>query len=416
MADEDGNTGSDVFDDKSENGLDNDHDQDNNSSAADPETFFDPDVKRVLFRNATIVSGSGGPYKADLLVEDGKIRSIGTSLDLVGGGAGDSRVVAAEGLLLTPGSISSLTGDRDENSTLSRGCTVALHRLSYVHGDIGDACEQKKSALIGRSRTHFGFILQLQNINELSRNDLSELVTGGGVGVISLPATRLSNTEIMEAFKRVKRLGCAVNIQLERSELTQHFSRLGVADSYYKEDIEETEVRRICTFAKQVGVKICIGGVCHLPALEVIKEFAAKGVEIFAVLAENIDSRVLKTIVSDKRLQELVVMTPPAHVTDLASHVKMSCLNPAKLLGIADTRGEVATGHQADLVLWRREEDTDNQQPGYSVQFVMVEGRMVLTPEVESPARHGDFVGFTARVHQDQEEEEVVKRVEREQR
>ena len=68
-----------------------------------------------------------------------------------------------------------------------------------------------------------GFAIQLLNINELSRNDLKQLVTNEGVNMINVSATKMNNIELLDAMKQIKNLGCKVRAVLEESDMIQHF-------------------------------------------------------------------------------------------------------------------------------------------------------------------------------------------------
>ncbi|MFP5347731.1 MAG: D-aminoacylase, partial [Actinomycetes bacterium] len=59
---------------------------------------------RTLVRSATVVDGSEAPrYRADVLVDDGRVAEIRTSPG--SGGDQAERVVDADGLVLSPGFI-----------------------------------------------------------------------------------------------------------------------------------------------------------------------------------------------------------------------------------------------------------------------------------------------------------------------
>ena len=107
-----------------------------------------------------------------------------------------------------------------------------------------------------------------------------------------------------------------------------HLSRLGLTSD--SEEVEETQARRLCTFAKQTGARTCIRGLTHLPALEVVKEFRSKGAEIWAELSDKVDRGTMQRILEDKSLSDLVIMAPASEVTDLAAHVKMASDNPLR--------------------------------------------------------------------------------------
>ena len=163
----------------------------------------------------------------------------------------------------------------------------------------------------------------------------------------------------------------------------------------------------MATLAKQTGLAICLSGVTHRPAMEVIKEFRARGAEMWAEMSDRATQTTVKWVLGDKTLRELVIMAPAPEVTDLAAHVQLACVNPLRMLGVS--RGDVATGCDADLVLWTRkdesEEDNNDQDnlTKYSVKYVLVNGSVALVAgEGVNPTRAGQFVELT-RVKSDDE-------------
>mgnify|MGYP001321410194 CR=1 FL=1 len=391
MADEEGNS-QEVYDDKSENEMDNEND-------GLEENIFE--ARSLLLKNVIITHADGGAVPADVLVKDGKIAKIDSTIDV----SGDvTKIKDAGGLWLTPGSVK-LGGDKeDENSHLSRGTTVMIHHLSAEarSTDILEALSQKKSALAGRSPANYGFGYRLENVNELCRNDVEEVMTTDkGVTMITLNPSQLSNLEVIQTFRRMAQLGGIITrVQLGSSDLASHLSRLGVSEVSLREELEEAQVRRLSTLGKQTGLAICLAGVTHQPALEVIKEFRSKGVEIWAELSAKVTQSTVAWVMDDKSLRDIVIMTPSPEVTDLRAHVQLACANPLRMLG--SDRGSVVTGSVADLVLWARNEDTEEEDCSkdnltqYSVKYVLVNGSVALAAgKGVNPTRAGEFVELT---------------------
>ena len=396
LADEEGNS-QEVYDDKSE--------IDNGYIERDENVF---EARRLLLRNVTIAQADGGAVPADVLINDGKIVKIDSSIEDVSDDV--TRITHAGGLWLTPGSVKLRGDNQDENNHLSGGSTVVVHHLSAAArpGDtVLEALSQKKSALSGLSPANFGLGYHLDNINELARNDVEEmLTTDKGVSMITLNPSKLSNLEVIQTFRRIQHLGCIARLQLDTAcDLVSHLGRLGLSPD--TEELEEAQVRRMATIAKQTGLAICLSGVTHPPALEVVKEFRGRGAEIWAEMSHRAAQTTVQWVLGDKTLRDLVIMAPAPEVTDLAAHVQLACVNPLRMLGV--TRGDVVTGGDADLVLWTRndesEEDNDKDNlTKYSVKYVLVNGSVALVAgEGVNPTRAGQFVELT-RVKSDDEE------------
>ena len=393
MADEEGSS-QEAYDDKSENEMDNEN-------VGREENIFE--ARSLLLKNVTIIQAEGGAVPADVLINDGKIAKIDSSIqqeinDHV------TKIKDAGGLLLTPGSVKLCDDKEDENSHLSLGTTVMIHHLSAEArpSDILEALSQKKSALAGRSLSNYGFGYRLENVNELSRNDLEEVMTTDkGVTMICLSPSQLSHLEVIQTFRRIAQLGgIMARVKLDSSDLVSHLSRLGVTELHLCEELEEAQVRRLSTLAKQTGLAICLAGVTHQSSLEVVKEFRSKGAEIWAEMSSKVTQSTVSWVMDDKILREIVIMTPAPEVSDLRAHVQLACVNPLKMLGT--DRASVVTGNQADLVLWARNGDTEEDDSykdnltKYSVKYVLVNGSVALAAgEGVNPTRAGEFVELT---------------------
>ena len=359
----------------------------------------------LLLKNVTIAQADGGAVPADVLLHDGKIIKIDSCIEDVSDDV--IKITSAGGLWLTPGSVKllKLRGDEEENNNLSGGSTVMLHPLSAARpGHFLEALSQKMSALTGLSPANFGFGYHLENINELSRNDVEEvLTTDKGVNMITFNLSKLSNVELIQTFRRIEHLGCIARVQVDASCMVSHFSRLGVSSD--SEELEEAQARRVSTLAKQTGLTICLSGLTHQPALKVVKEFRRRGANIWAELSDKVAHTTVKWVLDDNTLRDIVITAPAAEVTDLTAHVQLSCVNPLKML--RSSRGGVVTGGDADLVLWTKNDDTseNNEEDNltkYSVKYVLVNGSVALVAgEGVNPTRAGQFVELT-RVNSDE--------------
>ena len=82
--------------------------------------------------------------------------------------------------------------------------------------------------------------------------------------------------------------------------------------------------------------------------MKVAKEFIERGMNIYVEMSEEVDDKLVKYIMRDSTLCDHVIMSTRA-VKQLADQVKLCCLNPARFLGISDTRCMIKEGYSADL-------------------------------------------------------------------
>ena len=101
VEEEDGNS-QEVFDDNTETALDNERSE---------ESIFE--ASSLLLQNVTLVRGDGGSVPTDVLIKEGRIVSMDTSVE-----AGEEvvKITGSGGLWLTPGGVE-LSGDEDNHLT-----------------------------------------------------------------------------------------------------------------------------------------------------------------------------------------------------------------------------------------------------------------------------------------------------------
>ena len=387
--------------------IDDKVDNEESEEAVGPADLFDNSVEKLLIKNCSIVTDDGMTTAGDILIEDGVVKEVGTRIENEDGGAG-VKIIDANAGFLTVGGINIInSAEEDEDNYLSSGVSMTLHTLSFVSGvNIIETVARMKTV----SQTNFSFMLQLNNINELSRSEVQVLVEQGDINTISFTATRLNNTDLITALKQIKHYKCAARLMMDKQDLINHFSRLGINPGY-DEEVETSQVRRLCTIVKQVGVVASIGRVHSTEALNVIREFSDK-IEIFAELADDVGPRVRKHVEMNKSLQNMIIMRPTSHIINLSSFIKMCCHNPARMIRMK--MENIAVGSLADLVLWRKQEDIENDSTNkYKADVVIVNGQVGMKQEGEvNPHSSGQFMGLN-RV-EIVEEQEDVKHVERE--
>ena len=330
--------------------------------ANDPADYFESEgsEKRWLLQSVTLGGGGGGEL-VDILVEEGKIVKVEANI----GAVGEVGLIAGRGRRVTPGKIN-LFGDQLEGEV--EGVTLTMEQLSATTGELEQKLADKTSQT---SRTDFGVSLTITDIQDLHSPEVEGAVGSGGVALVSLSLTKLDNKQILAAFKRLASLGCLAQVWLDRSSVSGQLRRAGVTEICL-EELEETEVRRVVTLARQVRLPLCIGQISSLPALRVIKHFSKAGCQVYAGVTDSL----LAQVKEDRELEDVIISLHPT------SSVKMSATNPAKLLGLHPGKGSLEPGAEADLVIWSEDLSPD---------VVLVQGQVVQAAGQLSPHHRGAF-------------------------
>ena len=320
--------------------------------------YFDLETRSLLLQNVTVQTGDGGLTSVDVLVSDGKVGQVGQ----VGQGGpsvpgGEARIIDGEGRRVTPGKVS-LSGAGAGGVTL-----VLRHAAHNLH----QIMSQQQDKL---TNTNFGLAISLKDLNYLHSEEIGEAVSGG-VKMLQLSLAKLNNKQILETFKRIKALGCVALVSLDRTELESELSRVGVQE-VCRVELEESQARRVCTLAHQVGVSLCIENISCLPALAVIKQFTSRGSAFYAGLTDSL----LAQLEDDLTYEDVLI-------SEQSTNVKMSSTNPAKFLGIYPEKGSIEAGADADLVIWN-----DDMSP----YMTIVNGHVVQARGQFSPHNRGEFV------------------------
>ena len=303
----------------------------------DLSAYFDADTRSFLVQNVTVQSEEGEESGVDVLVSEGKIVLVESNI-----ARGGAVVVRGEGKRLGPGAVS-VSGDGARGvTTLLQSATHNLTQLLAHHQD-------------KLANTNTGLFISLKDINYLYSKEVEEIVSAG-VNTFQLSLAKMNNKQLLETFKRLKHLGCRGLVRLDLTELESALGRVGVVE-ICREELEESQARRVSTLAQQVGVSLCIENISSLPALALINQFRRRGAPLYAGLTDSL----LDTLKGDLTYEDVVI-------SHKSSSVKMSSTNPAKFLGIFPAKGSLSRGADADLVLW--EEDD-------SPVVVMVNGQMV---------------------------------------
>ena len=166
-------------------------------------------------------------------------------------------------------------------------------------GSLVDAFNMWKEAGEQNSCCDFAFSVAVPHVTAEAKKEMEKLAKDHGVNSFKMFMTykdtlMLDNSELMEAFKHVKDLGCVAKVHAENGNIiAENCKRLlarGVIGPEghllaQPKEVEEEAVRRACTLAKQVNVPLYICSPSSMGAAEVIKEFKGKGSVIIGELS-----------------------------------------------------------------------------------------------------------------------------------
>ena len=334
--------------------------------ANDPADYFRSE-KSWLLQSVAVGGGEDSGELVDILVEEGKIVRVEANIG-VGGEVG---LIAGEGRRVTPGRISMERAGEGEGE---EGVTLMMEQLAASTADLQQKVAEKQSQT---ASTDFGLAVKVADIQDLHSGELEEAVSSGGLGLVSLSLTRLDNRQLLATFKRLAALGCAAQVWLDRVSVLGELRRAGLSPGCGEEgELEETEVRRVLTLARQVRLRLCIEQVNSLPALNLVKHFSQIGSQVFARPTESLLAQ-LREDQAVEAVEDVIISLHPS------SSVKMSSTNPARFLGLHPRKGHLQPGADADLVIWG---------PDLSPALVMLAGQVVQAGGQPSPRQHGAFL------------------------
>ena len=267
--------------------------------------FFSSETGIVVIKGGQVVNCDEMTV-ADVLVEDGKITAVGEDLDIPEG----ATVIDATDKFVFPGGIDTNTHlyqavdktvqvkDDFESGTraaLAGGTTMVVDLvIPEKGGSLVDAFTAWKEAGEEKSCCDFALTVAVPHVTDGSKAEMEQLAKEHGVNSFKMfmaykDTMMLNNSELMEAFKHVKDLGCIAKVHAENGDIiAENRKRLlarGVTGPEghplaQPEEVEEEAVRRACTLAKQANVPLYICSPSSLDAAEVIKQFKENGLTV----------------------------------------------------------------------------------------------------------------------------------------
>jgi len=268
-------------------------------------SFYNSDAGVIAITGGRIVN-SDSIVAADVLIKEGKITAIGENLDI----ADEAVVINATGKLVMPGGIDmsthlhkgiaskvSVTDDFEVGSrkALLGGTTTIVDLVIPEQGkSLIEAFKDWKNVGEEKSLCDFALTVAVPKIIDAVKREMEILVKDHGVNSFKMfmaykDSLMLDNTQLMEAFKHVKDLGCIAKVHAENGDMiTENEKKLmeqGIRGPEghllaRPEELEEEAVRRACTLALQASNPLYFCGVSAAGAVEIIKEFKSKGLVV----------------------------------------------------------------------------------------------------------------------------------------
>lgn len=189
---------------------------------------------KVIIENGTIVTESD-VYKADILVEDGKISAIGTGFDKT-----NARIIDAKDRYVMPGAVDVhthidlqagnfhtcddfLSGTR---AAASGGTTTIIEHLSFgpAQCSLYDQVNAYKLRAAKKTIIDYGLHGVIQHVDQQILREMESLVAEG-ISSFKIYMTydfALSDADILRVMKKAKAIGAVIAVHCENDALIRH--------------------------------------------------------------------------------------------------------------------------------------------------------------------------------------------------
>jgi len=253
--------------------------------------------------NGTIVTAES-TAPGDILIEDGRIRSIGTF-----DGVADE-TIDASGHYVLPGGVdvhthldlpvqSFRSADDFRTGTIAAACGGTTTIVDFCCQDRGQTFEEaigiwdEKAA--GKSAVDYGYHMIVSEVTDGLLNDFAKLVARGITSIKLFMAYRgrrmVDDLAIIRALGRASELGMTVMVHAENGDAIQYLQQKALAEGkveprYHASTrppmVEAEAVNRAIMLAEMAGTRIFIVHVSSRQALEAIRCGRARGVDVLA--------------------------------------------------------------------------------------------------------------------------------------
>jgi len=261
---------------------------------------------RILIKGGTVVNATGSEL-ADVYVEDGLIKQVGSHLDIPGG----TRIIDAAGKLVMPGGIDTHThcqmpfmGTRaiddfyvGTKAALAGGTTMIIDFVIPQKGQpLMDAYNQWRSWADEKVCCDYSFHCAITYWDDTVEEQMKQLCSDE-VGINSFKmfmaykdVMMLRDNEMIEVFKVCRQIGALAQVHAENGDaIAENQERLlakGVTGPEghplsRPEEIETEAVMRACTMANQLDCPLYVVHVMSRTAADIIIQKRKEGLVVF---------------------------------------------------------------------------------------------------------------------------------------
>ena len=268
--------------------------------------FVSSDTGVVLIKGGTVVNCDSMAV-ADILVEDGKITAVGEDLEI----PEDATVINATNKYIIPGGIDTNTHlyqGLDENTpvkddfetgtraALAGGTTTVVDLVIPQGGqNMLEAFNNWRRVGEEKSCCDFALTVAVPCVTEETKKEMVKLTRDHGVSSFKMfmsykDTLMLENSELIEAFKHVKELGCIAKVHAENGSIISENQKNLLAHGVHGPEghllaqpveVEEEAVLRACSLAKQVNVPLYICSPTSREAVDIIQELKSEGLVVY---------------------------------------------------------------------------------------------------------------------------------------
>jgi dihydropyrimidinase len=262
-------------------------------------------MSELLFTGGTVVTAEGS-YRADVLVEDGRISAVGASIDADG-----IQTVDASGLLVMPGFIDAhthmdmpfggtMTADDWATGTEAAAAggttTIIDFALQEVGGTLAGAVEAWREKSRDKAVTDYGFHVAITDLRDDIKAELPDLAARGVASVkifMAYKGTPLytEDDDLFETLQLSREAGVLVMVHAENGDaiakLQQQALARGDTDPKFHaltrpEAVEAEATNRAIRLAEVAGAPVLVVHVSCAPALEAIHLAHERGQAVYA--------------------------------------------------------------------------------------------------------------------------------------